>query len=290
MKVDKKTMTSLNLFSGNQLKEFLGHDFSNSKKEIIIISPYITDAAIDEFITIIPKNITVTIVCRLLKSDVINGSCSISALKKSINKDWGVYCLERLHAKIYSIDSSKIYCGSSNATANGLQIGKEGNLEGCVEVSATQENNNFIQDICNASLVIDIEILDKMEKEVEESKETYHDNSNLKWTKNIFPETLDIWVNDFLLIENNNNFDSKFFKNLKATKWLISKLEESENHELYFGKITEYLHNDLKDDPVPYRSSVKELLSILLINVDKYMKEKIEISMPGEKSQRVKLL
>ena len=101
------------------------------------------------------------------------------------------------------------------------------------------------------------------------------------------PENKTIWVRDFTVLD---ELDSAAIINSKAVKWLINKLKEAEDYQMYYGKITKCLHEDLQDDPAPYRSSVKELLTVLLNNVDKCMKEKIEISIPGEKSQRIKLL
>tara|TARA_Y100000389_G_C17449134_1_gene513559 strand:- start:1483 stop:2325 length:843 start_codon:yes stop_codon:yes gene_type:complete len=280
-------MNSLNIISGSQLRKFLVNDFSKSKKEIIIISPYVTDPAVDDFVKVIPKNIIVKVICRLLPYDAANGSCSISALKKGIEANWLVYRLENLHAKIYSIDGNKIYSGSANATANGLMIHAKGNIEACNEVSASQENKKFISNILDAASPVDMQALIGMEKYVKENIDTHKDNEDLDWPEEILPENKTIWVCDFTVLD---ELDSDAIINSKAVKWLINKLEAVENHEMHYGLITKCLHNDLQDEPAPYRRSVKELLTTLLNNVDKYMQEKIEVSIPGERSQRVKLL
>ena len=276
-----------NLITGDDLRKILLQEFFGAMKEIKISSAFITEPAIDEFIKVIPKNINVKVVCRLLPFDVANGSCSIPALKKGIEANWLIYRLENLHAKIYSIDGNKIYSGSANATANGLMIHNKGNIEACNEVSATPENKKFISNIFDAASPVDMQTLIDMEKYIKENVDTHKENENLDWPEEILLENKSIWVRDFTLLDELN---SDAITNSKAVKWLINKLEEVENQEMYYGAITKCLHNDLQDDPLPYRSSVKELLSILLINVDKCMKEKIEISIPGEKSQRVKLI
>ena len=132
------------LISGDELKNLLLTEFKVSKKAIFIISPFITEKAVEEFMSVIPNNVIVKAICRLLPFDVANGSCSISALKKSIEANWSIYRLENLHAKIYSIDGNKIYSGSANATANGLMIHAKGNIEACNEVTASPENKKFI--------------------------------------------------------------------------------------------------------------------------------------------------
>ena len=275
------------LIKGDELKNILIQEFFEAEKEIKICSAFITEPAIDEFIKVIPKKINVKVVCRLLPFDVANGSCSISALKKGIEANWLIYRLENLHAKIYSIDGNKIYSGSANATANGLMIHTKGNIEACNEVSASPENKKFISNIFDAASPVDMQALMDMEKYIKENFDIYKDNENLDWPKEILSENKTIWVRDFTVLD---ELDSASIKDSKAVQWLINKLEAAENHEMHYGAITKCLHDGLQDDPAPYRSSVKELLTALLNKVDKCMKEKIEISIPGERSQRIKLL
>ena len=276
-----------NLITGDVLRKILLQKFCGATKEIKISSAFITEPAIDEFIKVIPKKINVKVVCRLSPFDVLNGSCSIPALKKGIEVNWSIYRLENLHAKIYSIDDNKIYSGSANATANGLMIHAKGNIEACNEVSASPENKKFISNIFDAASPVDMQALMDMEKYIKENFDIHKDNENLDWPKEILSENKTIWVRDFTVLD---ELDSASIKDSKAVQWLINKLEAAENHEMHYGAITKCLHDDLQDDPAPYRSSVKELLTVLLNKVDKYMKEKIEISIPGERSQRIKLL
>tara|TARA_X000000368_G_scaffold407845_1_gene387766 strand:- start:649 stop:1524 length:876 start_codon:yes stop_codon:yes gene_type:complete len=282
---DSEKMDSLNIISGSQLRKFLVNDFLKSKKEIIIISPYITDPAVDDFVKVIPRNVIVKIICRLLPIDVAYGSCSISALKKGIEANWLIYRLDNLHAKIYSIDDNKIYSGSANATANGLMIHAKGNIEACNEVSPSPENKKFISDIFDAASPVDMQVLIDMEKYIKENVNIHKNNENLDWPEEILPENKTIWVRDFMVLD---ELDSAAIINSKAVKWLINKLKEAEDCQMHYGKITKCLHDDLQDDPAPYRSSVKELLSSLLKYVSMHMKDKIEITIPGKKSQLVK--
>ena len=208
------------LIKGDELKKILVQEFFEAEKEIKICSAFITEPAIDEFMKAIPKNINVKVVCRLLPFDVANGSCSISALKKSIDASWSIYRLENLHAKIYSIDDNKIYSGSANATANGLMIHTKGNIEACNEVSASPENEKFISNIFNTASPVDMQTLIDMEKYIEENKDTYKNNENLEWPEEILPENKSIWVRDFMVI---NELDKTSFENSKAVKWLIKK-------------------------------------------------------------------
>ncbi len=274
------------LISGDELQNLLNQNFQNSKKEIIIISAFITEPAVNQFIKVIPTNVHVKLVCRLKPLDAANGSCSIPALKKVIENNWLTFRLENLHAKIYSIDNSKIYSGSANATANGLMIHTKGNIEACNEVSASPENEKFISNIFNTASPVDMQTLIDMEKYIEENKDTYKNNENLEWPEEILPENKSIWVRDFMVI---NELDKTSFENSKAVKWLIKKLKENDNNEMHFGKVTDCLHNDLEDDPLPYRSSIKELLANLILHIEKHLLRQIEVSRPNYR-QVIKLL
>ena len=57
---------------------------------------------------------------------------------------------------------------------------------------------------------------------------------------------------------------------------------------MYFGAITQELHNALISDPKPYRRDVKQMLSNLLDLIDLLHMEEIEIDKPNY-SHRVRL-
>jgi hypothetical protein len=76
--------------------------------------------------------------------------------------------------------------------------------------------------------------------------------------------------------------------NVRCIRWLIETLQESQNQELYFGCLTQALHDDLKDDPAPYRKDVKTLVQNMLSYCEIYLQDKIEITRPNY-SQKIKL-
>ena len=69
--------------------------------------------------------------------------------------------------------------------------------------------------------------------------------------------------------------------------WLCDTLANN-NNELYFGSISEKLHNVLVNDPKPYRKEVKELRQNLLNWVIELDMDAIIIDRPNY-SQRVTL-
>ena len=136
---------------------------------------------------------------------------------------------------------------------------------------------------------------------------------NTSWPDHIVPRESSIWVYDFPWTNPDTHSDStdedikhdidilcipdlsnesvitSSFKETKAFNWLLKKLKESESKELYFGRLTKILHNELRDDPAPYRRDVKILLSNLLAYCQKYANDLIRIERP-KYSQKIKLL
>ena len=75
------------------------------------------------------------------------------------------------------------------------------------------------------------------------------------------------FIHDLELYDLKKNFSKEelitSFKNSKIYKWILKLIKNSENRSMYFGEISKKIHDDLYDDPKPYRKNVKELQSNL---------------------------
>ena len=296
------------LLDGDKLREQLETYVPQAKEEIIFISAYITQSAIDWLIKLRPQNVKSHIICRLTPSDVMSGATHLSALKTAIRSGIKVSCLHSLHAKIYAIDNKSIFVGSANLTNNGLKIYGNGNLEACSEVPANQANIDFISNIVASSTNLDEEIIQNMQGCIGLKETSVFLDS---WPEGVLKEEEGIWVRDFFWtspdIEKNSleqihDFELMGVDSLasvdeitesvllktRCIKWLIRKLEAQTENELYFGSLTKILHDELKDDPAPYRKDIKGLVQNLLVYCDRYLSGIIEISRPNH-SQRIKL-
>lgn len=297
------------LLSGDELREKLELSLPQAKSDIVFISAYITQTAIDWFCNLLPSGVQAHIVCRLLPSDVLSGASQLSALKTALEKGIKVSCLHSLHAKIYSIDSQTIFVGSANLTNNGLKIYGSGNLEACAQVPANEMNLNFIQNIMKSSTYVDEETIQNMQGCIDlKESDVFFD----RWPEGVLKEEEGIWVRDFFWarprVNENNleqihdyellgiappNGDEDILKEqvlkTRCVRWLTQKLEAEPENELYFGTLTKILHNELKDDPAPYRKDIKSLLQNLLAYCNEYLEGEIEITTPRY-SQKIKLL
>lgn len=301
--------TGNQLIDGEQLKGLLEKAIENSDSKLVIISAYITQVAVDWLAKHVPQGIEVHMVCRLQPFDVINGSTHIPALIKAIDKGWSVSCLHSLHAKIYAIDDELIYAGSANLTSNGLKIYGMGNLEASVRISPSEQNLSFIESVRSSSTVMSKNILKKMQFYVEGKKAEIH---TFKWPVDILDEREGVWAQDFFWTQSctsddkdgsSHDLEMLGIKNFdcgdalltekvwdsRCIQWLVSTLKNENDQELFFGSLTKALHDDLKDDPAPYRKDVKALIQNMLSYCESYLSDYIEVSRPNY-SQRIKLL
>ena len=297
------------LLDGDSLREELESVLPNTKQKAIFISAYITQSGVDWFCKYTPKKPDRWIICRLLPSDILSGSTHLSALKTALSLGVKVSCLHSLHAKIYAIDDEIIYVGSANLTNNGLKIYGTGNLEASHKINASQSSLSFIENICTSSTELDEEILNNMQScvDLKESKIFFD-----KWPEGVLKEEEGIWVRDFFWalprasessIEQIHDFELLGIESLDSTedimkeqvlkarcvRWLFGKLEVEPENELYFGTLTKIMHDELKDDPAPYRKDVKSLLQNLLAYGELYLRDIIEITTPRY-SQKIKLI
>ncbi len=58
------------------------------------------------------------------------------------------------------------------------------------------------------------------------------------------------------------------FEKSRIFQWFKRKLNENEDKTMFFGDLTEQIHNSLFDDPKPYRKEVKTLQ----VNLYEYLK------------------
>ena len=295
--------------TSDALRIELEKDLSKATTSIKFISAYITQSAVDWLVTNLPRKLPVQIVCRLLPSDVRAGSSQLSAIKTALDNEYQVYCHHALHAKIYCLDDLQIYSGSANFTSNGLKIYGDGNLEASVKIPATAQNLEFISNIIASSTPLDLAALQRMQSCIDlKEPQLLFD----QWPEGVLVEHEGIWVRDFfwsnptdkklsadsihdLELLQLDSWDYEFSQikmrllNTRCIKWMITTLKHSDFQEFFFGSLTQQLHNQLQDDPTPYRKDIKILLQNTLAYCEKYLKEEIEITTPRH-SQKIKLL
>lgn len=243
---------------------------------------------------------------RFRMDDILKGSTDFSIVECGMKTGWQVYIRFDLHAKTYIVDNKRGLVGSANATNSGLSIGKNGNMEMAALIDIESNDIEKINELFDDAILIDSELLRKLESQIDAVKvngqsKTYSWDASIMAMFNPHINTLFSYElpEDFILKKGeyflflDETYDGNIekFKELfrwsNAYLWLLTILKEN-NGCLYFGALTEKLHNTLVSDPKPYRRDVKQMLANLLCLIDELGMEEIVIDRPNY-SQRVNL-
>ena len=292
------------LFS-NEIIEAVRNELSNAISSVRIITAYCkvhTFKQLEEFISkeIDDKKLLV----RFRLDDVIKGSTDFDLLSYAINKGWKVYIRFDLHAKTYIVDNMRCIVGSANATNSGFSIGKTGNMEMATLVDIEDKDIEKINLLFHDAIYVDENLLDKMTEQYN-SIDIKTAQEHLKWNdaitklfkpviKTLFsyelPDDFSMQNGEyfsFLDYTYNGNTDSlkDAFRWSNAYLWLKNTLSENDGC-MYFGALSEALHNALVTDPKPYRKEVKRMLANLLSLIVGLNMDEIEVDRPNY-SQRI---
>lgn len=263
------------------ISERLKHNLLSSN-DVVLLSAYVKQSAIEWVNELVPDDGLVTLVSRFTCADIQAGSSDLEAIRLALDANWSVNSVPNLHAKSFMFDRETVMVGSANLTSNGLMLFGSGNLEAVIEKAASKEDIAFVESVVNSSHVINYEVLGKMEDYLGSSMDSKGLSSLDKWPDDLFPKERRIWVNDFLwLLRKQESSDvemRKVFSNSNAYRWLIQILKSKSQFGLRYGELTKILHEDLCDDPSPYRTNVKELLSGLIRSVELYAEDEVDVS------------
>ncbi len=117
----------------DNLREVLGA----SAQRVLVCSPYITSAGVDHLFDALPDNVSLELITRLSPSDWASGISDPEAIKALLalwhdaGNQTNLHVMQRLHAKVYSADDSRVIVGSSNLSEGGFDY----NIELAVELS-----------------------------------------------------------------------------------------------------------------------------------------------------------
>lgn len=253
-------------------------------------------------------------------NDLVSGASDINVYDVANNFGWDFYINQKLHAKVYHIDND-IFTGSSNLTKNGLAGGLPGNIEFNVQAVATAEIDTWFDDLLNSSIKVDHTIYDAIEMDIRDYKQVAGDNYTSRKgfskrvtdllcarqpVKSLFIHDLPLSSDPFHLLDENRDKDDSVCHDKRVlglpdnptieqirTSFQISPgyiwLIKTVSGQMFYGQISEKLHNDLCDEPKPYRLEVKECLSNLLSWASRLFPDTIVIDRPNY-SQRVRII
>jgi len=284
------------LFDEQELQKELAKSISSCKRSVIVLSAFIKKSAFEWFISQFKDtNIGVTIVARWTLSDLLSGISDLEVYELCKSKGWTFKIDQRNHSKVYLIDLSYAFVGSSNLTSSGLGLHSKSNFELSMKGEVSDIDLNKVNKYVDSCVAVTDEIYAKILK-VYNSSEKIKNPNNIKWPKSV-KDLLEtdvnyLWVDDLLFSgPSSNNFNdikhdlallgvnsldidkdilAANFSELRIVKWLKSQLQKEESKSLRFGAISSRLHDALLNDPKPYRKEVKDF-QVNLFNWLKYL-------------------
>lgn len=310
-----------NILGTEAFRNLLGQSLNNAKEEIIILSAFVKIKGVNWLVDkILRKKINCTIISKWDHNDIAQGASDLECYEICKKEGWQFKVLKNLHAKIILIDTKELFIGSPNLTAKGMSLTPVPNKEMGVKLEVNQNDIQIINNLVEESILID----DKIYKDFQVWKNSLPKIENPSYPE--FPDELKnkldenyekLWVHNFpwstaeeLLninkIDENIQHDLELFgldkdnldkavimKNIQNSKiyhWLVNQINKQQNKEIYFGNLSSIIHNSLLDDPRPYRKDVKSLQVNLYSYIRFFLKDKIKVDVPYEKSERITLI
>lgn len=257
------------------------------------------------------------ILARWRLDDLLSGASDLDAYPLAKSLGFKFFIRQDFHGKVFSIPGSGIVVGSANATLSGFGLKELSNSEICTLVPDSNSNQALLDEIFDGAIELTDALFVEISKVVGEAIVSKADKQ--EWPSDLMdklqtPEfsgrllfsecfvsvpALDqrgfitgLDERDLHLLglrEENLNLLAleRAFKATRIFRWLVHALRSS-NGELYFGSLSESLHNTLLDDPVVYRRDVKIVLQTLLEWCQLFEGVGVVIDRPNH-SQRVRI-
>ena len=294
------------LFS-QEILNAVNEELRTAKDSVQIISAYCKKNAIKQLNSFISDSVPEKkIMVRFRLDDILKGSTDFSIIEFCQQCGWKVYIRFDLHVKTYIVDGKRGFVGSANATNSGLNLGFHGNVEIGTLVDIDMVDMEKVEALYEDAIFVTDSIFDKLKAQYQKIS-TYEQGKQYTWNQEIYelfspkvktlfsyelPEKDEFSVGEYMtfldtVCSDDTELMKETFRWSNAYLWLLNVLKENDGC-MYFGAITEKLHNALVSDPKPYRKDVKVLLANLLSMIEKLQMEDIVVDKPNY-SQRVRL-
>lgn len=298
----------MSILLSNEIMSAVTNELRTATESVQIITAYCKENAIDQLNNFISSTVSEKrIMLRFRLDDLAKGSTDFSVIDFCRSRGWKVYIRFDLHAKTYIVDGKRGFIGSANATNSGLSLIPKGNMEMGTLVDIDEIDMEKIEALYKDAILVDNEVYSKL-KEQYQSIDTSNVGKQYAWNdeiKNMFqprittlfshelPDKDGFAEGDYIsFLDTDFNGDvstlKESFRWCNAYLWLLNALKENDGC-MYFGAITEKLHNALVSDPKPYRKDVKQLLANMLNLIEYLQMDDIVVDRPNY-SQRVRLM
>lgn len=300
----------MGILVSNEILDAIYTELSAAQKSVRLISAFCKLDALKKMeahINPVVSDKRILVRFRLL--DIVSGATDFDILNYCMSRGWKVHIRFDLHAKTYIVDNSRGITGSANMTSSGLDMNGAGNYEMASFVKIEQGDIQKIKKLFDNSIAVTEKIIKTLKEQYELAKDNMMINKNLEWSSEIknlvitkvktlfsydLPDSENVNFRsgdriDFLDFITDGNIETvkNVFMSSNCYKWLFNILVEN-NGCIFFGELTQKLHDSIVEEPKPYRKDVKQMLSNLLCWIQKLKVDTIVIDRPNH-SQRIRL-
>lgn len=275
------------LLPTSELKRRLVEHFASSTR-CWVYSAFVTQVGVNFLLESRTVHSEDRLLVRCQLRDVVSGACSLNALGHALRAGIQVRLSSALHVKLYFFDSA-LFVGSANLTGKGLALVGYCNDELSTEGVPTDRDNEIAGNLWNQGVELNLGRIEQMLAFVA-GLETSENTLPSKWPEGILSENRDLYCSDFPQGTPNDADRWMSLSDLKASmafQWLL-KSTRGNGGSASFGYLSQKLHNDVYDDPTPYRRAVKDLLANLLQLVETFRVQELQVTTPN-RSQVVTL-
>lgn len=300
----------MGILVSNEILDAIYSELSAAQKSVRLISAFCKLDALKKMeahINPVVSDKRILVRFRLL--DIVSGATDFDILNYCMSCGWKVHIRFDLHAKTYIVDNSRGITGSANMTSSGLDMNGAGNYEMASFVKIEHGDIQKIKNLFDNSIAVTEKIIKTLKEQYELAKNNTMINKNLEWSSEIknlantkvktlfsydLPDSENINFRsgdriDFLDFITDGNIETvkNVFMSSNCYKWLFNILVEN-NGCIFFGELTQKLHDSIVEEPKPYRKDVKQMLSNLLNWIQELKIDNIIIDRPNH-SQRIRL-
>jgi hypothetical protein len=217
--------------------------------------------------------------------DFVSGASDLNALREALAAGWDVRISTAIHMKVYFFDEDMV-TGSSNLTSKGLALTPNFNEELNVRTKIDSSDIELADVIWEQAIPISEADLVKMEEYLLNFDSAYTSEIPLLWSPEIVSkESRNMYCADFpqaSFEKGCSSFSVKSYADLSSSipyQWLVKAVEENRG-SINFGGLSARLHNDVYDDPAPYRREIKDLIANLLSYIEVLDDEVLHVTRP----------
>lgn len=286
-----------------------------AQQRIIFLSAFVTSRGLEWVEKLIgQRQIDCRVVARWKPGDLVTGSSDLKAFEIAERNNWSFAISQTLHAKLFLIDAEAMFIGSANLTASGMSLVPASNDELGLCFVASPQDIEVVNRLCASAATIDRALYEKICAHIHKLSDTGKIEPDITdWPPEIetrlLPTVPHLWIADLpwtrpdelvsfdlasekgsailhdlrlLGLQDGQDADAlcRAVARSKAYQWLKGFLVKEPDQQAYFGRITEVLFDSLLDDPRPYRSEIKQMLSNLIEYVAQCGAQEIIVDRP----------